>query len=149
MRVVREGVSGGGVVEKGGKMKIEINTLEQVPNDFLKFVQMVSAEEGLNDWRLVVWALRGEGECIEDMKMICMPVRPGYAVKRVVEEMEGWFLHEVAHATFEMGGGRTEDSLWHGKSWREELDRFLNCYIPNISQRTSLWLDGLECKKPD
>ena len=121
-------------------MKIEINSTEQVSGEFLSFVQIISEKENLNVWKLIVWNLEGEAECINDVKLMYI------AVKSDIEMMKAWFLHEVAHATFEMKGGSKEDSIWHRKLWRVELDRLLNCYIPNISQETLLWLKGIEVR---
>lgn len=119
-------------------MKVTITSSEEIPEGFLDFVQMVSERENLHDWKLIIWDLKGEAECIDDMKLIYL------AVKADIEMMKAWFLHEVAHATFEMAGGTREDSYWHRKLWKAELFRLLNCYIPNITQKTSLWLGELE-----
>ena len=121
-------------------MKIEVNTLEYVSGEFLNFVQIVSDGENLNNWKLIIWKLKGEAECINDMKLICI------AVKSDIEIMKAWFLHEVSHATFEMKGGLFEDSIWHRKSWRAEFDRLLNCYMSNINQKTLLWLKEIEVR---
>ena len=121
-------------------MKIEVNTLEYVSGEFLNFVQIVSEKESLNDWKLIIWNLEGEAECINDMKLIYI------AAKLDVEMMKAWFLHEVAHATFEMNEGSKEDSMWHRKLWGAEFDRLLNLYIPDIRQETISWLKGIEVR---
>ena len=121
-------------------MKIEINTPEYVSGEFLSFVQKVSEKENLNDWKLIIWNLKGEAECINDMKLIYI------AAKSDIEMMKAWFLHEVSHATFEMNGGSKEDSIWHRKLWEKEFDRILNFYIPDISRETILWLRGIEVR---
>ena len=121
-------------------MKIEINPTEQVSGEFLNFVQIVSEKENLNDWKLIVWNLKGEVECINDMKLMYI------AVKSDIEVMKAWFLHEVSHGTFEINEGSKEDSMWHRKLWRKELDNLLNCYIPNISRETLLWLEEIEVR---
>ena len=121
-------------------MKIEINSTERIPEGFLDFVQIVSEKENLNDWKLIVWNLEGEAECINDMKLIYIAAKPD------IEMMKAWFLHEVSHGTFEMKGGSEEDSIWHRKLWRIEFDRLLSCYIPNVSQETLLWLEGIEVR---
>ena len=120
------------------KMKVETQSSEQVSKEFLDFVQRVSKREQLDDWKLIIWALKGEAECIIDMKLIYMPSDDD------IEKMKAWFLHEVSHATFDTGGGSFEDSIWHKKSWRTEFDRLLKYYIPNITPKTFLWLKVLE-----
>ena len=121
-------------------MKIEINTPEYVSGEFFIFVQIVSEKENLNDWKLIIWNLKGEAECINDMKLIYI------AAKSDIEMMKAWFLHEVSHATFEMKGGLEEDSMWHRKLWGLEFDRILNFYIPDIRRETILWLRGIEVR---
>ena len=121
-------------------MKIEVNTLEYVSGEFLSFVQIVSEKENLNDWKLIIWNLEGEAECINDMKLIYIAPKPD------IEVMKAWFLHEVSHATFEMKGGSKEDSISHRKLWRKEFDRLLNLYISDISRETLLWLKGIEVR---
>ena len=121
-------------------MKIETNTLEYVSGEFLNFVQIVSEKENLNDWKLIVWNLEEEAECINDMKLVYIAANPD------IEVMKAWFLHEVSHGTFEMNGGSKEDSMWHRKLWRKEFDRLLNCYLPNINEETLLWLERIEVR---
>lgn len=121
----------------GYPLKIEVDPSLQVSEEFLDFVKVVSEKENLHDWELNIWTIKGEAECITDMRLICM------ATKSNIEMMKAWFLHEVAHATFDMNGGSMEDSIRHKKLWRVELNRLLN-YLPNISQETILWLKKLE-----
>ena len=130
-------------VEKEGseEVKLVITSPEQeVEKEFLDFVQMVSDRENLSDWKLTLWDIKGNGECHPDMKLIYI------TAEFDVETTKAWFLHEVAHATFDMAGGSLDDSIWHRKTWRKEFDRLLKCYIPNISQRMLLWLDGIEAR---
>ena len=119
-------------------MKIEIKSTGQVSKKFLAFVQMVSEKENICDWTLIVWNLEGEAECIPDMKLIYMAVKPDD------ELMKAWFLHEVAHATFFISGGLTQDSIGHRKLWKAEFERILSYYMPDIGQKTVLWLKKIE-----
>ena len=118
-------------------MKVEIESPNHVSKEFLDFVQLVSDKENLNDWELIIWNLKGEAECITDMKLIYL------TAEFDIERTKVWFLHEVAHATFDMNGGSWDDSMWHRKGYKEELNRLLKCYIPDISQKAWLWVDGI------
>jgi len=119
-------------------MKVEVDSPTEVSKDFLDFVQFVSDGEKLHDWELIIWSLKGEAECITDMRLLYIPFVDD------IEKMEVWFLHEVAHATFEIGGGSRDDSIWHRELWKVEFDRLLGSYMPNINQKTILWLRKLE-----
>ena len=118
-------------------MKVEIKSPNQVSKEFLDFVQLVSDKENLNDWKLIIWNIKGEAECVTDMKLIYL------TAEFDVERTKTWFLHEVAHATFDMSGGSCSDSMWHRKGYKEELNRLLKYYMPDISQKAWLWVDGI------
>ena len=115
-------------------MKVEISSPNYVSKEFLDFVQMVSDKENLNDWKLIIWNLKGEAECVTDMKLIYL------TVEFDIETTKAWFLHEVAHAVFK---GSEQDSIWHRKEYKAELNRLLKCYMPDISQKVWLWLEGI------
>ena len=99
-------------------MEIELQ-VSNIPKDFIDFAQKVSNKEGLNDWKLIIWNIKNEAECIPDMKLIYLP-------KDDIEKMKTLFLHEVAHAIFK---GSEEDSYWHRDEWKKVFDELLNRYL--------------------
>ena len=93
------------------------------PGTLALFVDTVSLEEGIGDYRAVLWKL-DEGECWWSAKRLSFPDLVGNEWLA-----RAFFLHEAAHA---IAGEATRD-VPHGSEWRKVLDRLFTRHLHDIT----------------
>lgn len=96
-----------------------INNNSNISDKLKEFIQKVSKEYSLEEWKLEFWNIKGENECITDFKRICL-----YDYGND-ETIINWFIHEVAHALLP----NNEDNRNHREEWRTKLKELNNKYV--------------------
>ena len=96
-----------------------INKYNKISDKLKEFIQKVSKDYGLEEWKLDFWIIKGENECISDIKLIYLF---DYGNDETIKK---WFLHEVSHALL----SNNEDNRNHRLEWRNKFKELNNKYM--------------------
>lgn len=84
-----------------------------------QFMLEVLNSENMATWKVIIWDIKGEGECVDDMEIIYIDYRHLDFVDTIV-----LFMHEVAHAK--------SRSKHHDDDWMREFERIVESYLPGV-----------------
>jgi len=97
---------------------LKIRNIEQeyISEDLIKLIEIVSRENNLEDWELELWEIKGENECINDLKLIYLD--------KTSNDIKKWFIHEITHALLP----NNEDNRLHREEWQNLYRTLLKKY---------------------
>lgn len=81
-------------------------------------INRISQDFNLKEWKIIFWNIKGENECIIDLKIIYLDKY------NEQNDIMKWLLHEVTHIL-------VPDDKEHGKIFNENYNNLLLKYLGN------------------